>query len=429
MGKRISKKETQDVRDVLSNMDKIEFLGENRYGIPSQEVEGKMYTVVVGDRAQHCDCPGSRKGTHTCKHIRAARVLNMMGDIVAGKFGGTDAVVRGPQRQSRLPEYIPGCCTGCLSTRCRKWGRRKTARKGYVQTYKCYRCNVRFSADPPSHRLAVDSKTFALVVSTYFDGMSYKETSDHMKREGINVSPSTVKNYVRRAVDACLELFQTLCPDVSGTWSVDDLHTKVTKSSKKYFYCIMDYNTRFILALREFKTKGSSDLSILFQDAKKVAGRIPVILLSDADASIAKAARENLRVQNSDGSVSSTFHNKGAHIRAERTDNRQERLERTLARWARRFRFVNEASNNRTRGMLIQYNFCRSHDAIGRTPAEEAGIIVEGANPWETLYTNAAWRRIRRGVRESKESRQKKTIEKCDKITMWITGRTADCIS
>ena len=429
MGRRISKKEAQDVMDVLSNMDGIEFLGENRYGVPSQTVEGKTYTVVVGDGAQHCDCPGSRKGTHTCKHIRAARMFSMMDDIVAGKFGGTDATVPGPQRQSKLPEHIPGCCTKCLSTRCRKWGRRKTGRKGLVQTYKCYKCNTRFSADPTAHRLAVDSKTFALIVSTYFDGLSYKETSDHMKREGVNVSPSTVKNYVRRAVDACLELFQTLCPAASGMWSVDDLHTKVTKSFKKYFYCIMDHNTRFMLALREFLTKGSSDLSILFRDAKEVADRIPVILLSDADASIAKAARENLRKKNGDGTVSSTFHNKGAHIRAERTDNRQERLERTLARWARRFGFVNAVSNNRTRGMLIHYNFCRTHDAIGRTPAEEAGIIVEGGNKWETFYRNAAWRRIRRGVRASKKPRQKKTTEKCDKVTRWITGRAAGCIS
>lgn len=90
---------------------------------------------------------------------------------------------------------------------------------------------------------------------------------------------------------------------------------------------------------------------------------------------------------------------------------------------------MNAVSNNRTRGMLIHYNFCRTDDAIGRTPAEEAGIIVEGGNKWETVYRHAAWRRIRRGVRKSRERRREKTTEKCDKVTKWITGRAADCIS
>ena len=49
--------------------------------------------------------------------------------------------------------------------------------------------------------------------------------------------------------------------------------------------------------------------------------------------------------------------------------------------------------------MLIQYNFCRTHSAIGCTPAEESGLVIGGDNPWETLYKHATWNRITRGVR------------------------------
>ena len=118
----------------------------------------------------------------------------------------------------------------------------------------------------------------------------------------------------------------------------------------------------------------------MFRDAVELAGGIPLVLLSDADASIIKAASLSLK-QTVDGETTTTFHDPGAHIRGERTDNRQERLERTLARWARRFGFVCAADNNRTRGMMIQYNFCRKHSAIGCTPAEEAGLVVGGDNP------------------------------------------------
>ena len=192
----------------------------------------------------------------------------------------------------------------------------------------------------------------------------------------------------------------------------------------------MDHKGRMMLALREFETKGASDLKVPFRDAKEVAGGIPLVLLSDSDASIKNGARETLR-QRRDGVTTSTFHEPGAHIRGERTDNRQERLERTLARWARRFGLVCAADNNRTRGMPIQHNFCRTHTAIGCTPAEESGLVIKGDNPWETLYKHAARGRIRRGVRscprprkprKSRKKPQKRSAEKCSKLTRWITG-------
>ena len=431
MGEAVSKKTAEDVRNIVSNVDKVEILGNGRYRIPSQSVEGKMYTTVAGDAAAYCDCPWCRKGERICKHIRAARVLNAMGEIANGALPGEGAHgPAGPRKGTKLSGNVPDCCPHCLSTRYRKWGTRGTDRKDRVQTYKCYVCDTRFSEDAPSHRLAVNTEIFARVVGTYFDCQSYQETSDHMKREGVDISPSTVGNYVKRAVDACLEVFQTLCPAVSDMWSIDDLHVTVTESLKKYFYCIMDHKGRMMLALREFETKGASDLKVLFRDAKEVAGGIPLVLLSDSDASIKKGARETLR-QRRDGVTTSTFHEPGAHIRGERTDNRQERLERTLARWARRFGFVCAANNNRTRGMLIQYNFCRTHTAIGCTPAEESGLVIEGDNPWETLYKHAAWGRIRRGVRscprprkprKSRKKPQKRSAEKCSKLTRWITG-------
>lgn len=74
MGERISKKTTRDVMEILSSEKAIEILGDGRYRVPSQTTDGKMYTVVVGNEAEYCDCPHSRKGTVTCKHIRAVQL-------------------------------------------------------------------------------------------------------------------------------------------------------------------------------------------------------------------------------------------------------------------------------------------------------------------------------------------------------------------
>ena len=96
----------------------------------------------------------------------------------------------------------------------------------------------------------------------------------------------------------------------------------------------MDHRSRLMPALREFRTKWSSDLKDLFRDAKESAGGIPKIRLSDAEASIAKAARQTLR-KSRDGTASPAFHNAGAHIRGKRTANRQERPGRAPAQRAR----------------------------------------------------------------------------------------------
>ena len=434
MGERISKKTAKDVMEILSSEKEIEILGDGRYRVPSQTTEEKMYMTVVGDEAEYCDCPHSRKGTVTCKHIRAVQILHMLSRIATEIVGAGDAKAAAarPKRGMEIPESRPTRCTECLSTEFRKWGLRGTGRKDKVQTYKCYKCNTRFSADPETHRLALSPKDVARVVGTYLDGLSYKETADHMRREGIDISPSTVGNYVSLVVDACMEYVMTLLPDISDTWSIDGLEVTIRKSLKRYFYCIMDHRSHLMLALREFRTKGSSGLKDLFRDAKKMSGGdIPKVLLSDAEPAIAKASRETLR-KTQDGATSSTFHNAGAHVRGERTNNRQERLERILARWARRYGFVSETNSGRTRGMLIQYNFCRTHNTLGQTPAAAAGLVLHGDDPWLTLYTNAAWNRIERGIRAARKSRKprgKKSAEKCDKITRWLTGRAADCVS
>ena len=41
-------------------------------------------------------------------------------------------------------------------------------------------------------------------------------------------------------------------------------------------------------------------------------------------------------------------------------------------------------------GHRLYYNFIKPHEALdGKTPSEEAGIIIEGDNKWLTLMRNA----------------------------------------
>jgi hypothetical protein len=43
------------------------------------------------------------------------------------------------------------------------------------------------------------------------------------------------------------------------------------------------------------------------------------------------------------------------------------------------------------KGMQIHHNFIREHEGLdGKTPAEAAGIQIEGSNKWLTIIQNAS---------------------------------------
>ena len=125
--------------------------------------------------------------------------------------------------------------------------------------------------------------------------------------------------------------------------------------------------------------------------------------LSDAKASIAKGRQAN-DPEEPDKTASPALHNAGAPTYAGRGQTPAGEGGRTLARLARRHGFVGEAGSGCTRGMMIQYNFCRRHDAPDWTPAAAAaaGLVLHGDGPWPALYTHAARSRIKRGMRAAR---------------------------
>ena len=156
MGERISKKAAKAAMEIVSSESEIEILGDGRCRVPSRTTKGKAYATVVGSEAEYCDCPGSRKWTVTCKHIRTVQLLDKVNGIVAeiGCAGDAKAAAARPKKGTEIPEGRPACRAECLSTEFRQWGKRGTARKGRVQTYMCCKCNTRVSADPAAHRPA-----------------------------------------------------------------------------------------------------------------------------------------------------------------------------------------------------------------------------------------------------------------------------------
>ena len=71
-----------------------------------------------------------------------------------------------------------------------------------------------------------------------------------------------------------------MTPQVSDTWRADELFLKV-KGDMKYLYALMDDETRFWIAKEVADTKNTADITPIFRDGKKLAGKIPRTLITD----------------------------------------------------------------------------------------------------------------------------------------------------
>lgn len=59
---------------IPSSENETEVQGDGGYRVPSQATKGKACTTVVESEAEYRNSPGSRKGTVTCKHVRAVQL-------------------------------------------------------------------------------------------------------------------------------------------------------------------------------------------------------------------------------------------------------------------------------------------------------------------------------------------------------------------
>ncbi len=72
-------------------------------------------------------------------------------------------------------------------------------------------------------------------------------------------------------------------------------------------------------------------------------------------------------------------------------NNRIERLNGTLRERVKVQRGWKNPASKIAEGQRIHYNFVKPHQALeGQTPAERAGVGVEGQNKWLTLLRNAS---------------------------------------
>ena len=78
-------------------------------------------------------------------------------------------------------------------------------------------------------------------------------------------------------------------------------------------------------------------------------------------------------------------------MKGDRNNNRMERLNGTVRDREVAFRGIKKPDSLLFDGFQTYYNYTKKHGGLsGKTPAEAAGITVDGPNKWKTIIQNAA---------------------------------------
>jgi len=182
-----------------------------------------------------------------------------------------------------------------------------------------------------------------------------------------------------------------ITPKVSDTWRADEMWLKI-KGNPKYLYALMDDETRFWIAKEvagdKFSKEATDYASNLFSQGKRIAGKIPMTLITDGLHAYHLAWKRELYTFRRPQAK----HIEHATWKGQSNDNRKmERLNGEIRDREKVMRGLKNEDAPIITGYQIYHNYVRPHEALnGKTPAEACGITVKGQDKWLTLIQNAS---------------------------------------
>ena len=221
-----------------------------------------------------------------------------------------------------------------------------------------------------------------------FSGLSTRKTAATLKMSGASVSHMTVMNWATEYSGLMEKYLDKITPQVGENWRTDELYLKI-KGNRKYLFAMLDSETRFWIAKTVATHKGNDDVATMFEKAKKVAGKIPSNLISDGASNFHHAWKDQYRAKNF--LHKETEHHRHVHFKGDMNNNQMESFNgNTLRQREKVIRGLKKEDSALLTGLQIYHNYVRPHQGLnGDTPADRAGIRVQGDNKWMTIIQAA----------------------------------------
>jgi len=159
------------------------------------------------------------------------------------------------------------------------------------------------------------------------------------------------------------------------------------RGNMKYLYALMDDETRFWIAQQVADTKYTEDVRPLLREAKEMAQKRPEKFITDGAANFHDAYLKEFWTNRGPR----TQHIQHIRLQGDIQNNKMERLDGETRDREKVMRGLKREDTPILKGYQIYHNYFRPHMALkGKTPAEKAGIKIEGENPWVTVIQNAS---------------------------------------
>jgi transposase-like protein len=231
-------------------------------------------------------------------------------------------------------------------------------------------------------------QTITSAMQLYFTDESLRNVQKFLRMQGVKVSHVCVYKWIGKYVKLMDGYLDKVKPQVGDTWRTDELYVKV-KGNMKYLFAMLDDETRFWIAQQVSANKGTSDVRPMFRRAIEVAEKKPKTLISDGANNFHEAWRKEMWSEY--GEEVSPTHIREIQMAGQAHNNKMERMNGELRDREKVMRSLKAMDTPILKGMQIHHNFIREHEGLdGRTPAEAAGIQIEGSNKWLTIIQNAS---------------------------------------
>ncbi len=206
----------------------------------------------------------------------------------------------------------------------------------------------------------------------------------------MNLAKSTVNFWIQKFVPQISGCVDSLTPQLSDTWQADELFVKMkngvkdtqyNQKSMAYLWNVMDRKTRFLLASRISTHRNVNGAVGAFNAARKVAkDSQPERIYADG----LKACPQAMEYW--EGESKPELVARMGVGKPHANNNRIERLNGALRERVKVQRGWKTVKTPLAEGQRVHYNFVKPHMALeNQTPADAAGIGVEGKDKWMEL--------------------------------------------
>jgi len=255
-------------------------------------------------------------------------------------------------------------CKFCGSANIIRYGK-----VGGVQYWWCKAEKRKFADNDALPEMKTPVKQISSALSMYYRGVSLDDIQQHIDQQYDNrPSDSTIHEWVTRISEETVKKAREYTPEVGDVWVADETLLRIG-GKKVWFWDIIDYKTRFLLASHMSFRRTTQHARNLVEKASKRAGKTPKSVITD------KLFAYLDGIELAFGADTEHIQSKGFNVQP--NTNVIERFHGTLKGRTKVMRGLKspETALLFLDGWLVYYNFFKPHRALkGKTPAVKANL-------------------------------------------------------